>query len=113
MYLSPLHPSLIIITASRAELFFFVKTLFQGLRCVCIHVGGYRLCWIAAILDSLCRWTLGKSLTHSQLDDRRSLNLDSEGLVSDKIHRLCRRDLEGAISLYNCNCDERTEESRH
>ena len=40
--------------------------------------------WPAAILDSQCRWTLGESLTHSQSDDRRSLNLDSEGLVSNK-----------------------------
>ena len=37
----------------------------------------------AAILDSHCRWTLGESLTHSQSHDRRSLNLDIEGLVSD------------------------------
>ena len=40
--------------------------------------------WPAAILDSQCRWTLGESLTHSQSDDRRSLNLDIEGLVSNK-----------------------------
>ena len=39
--------------------------------------------WPAAILDSQCRWTLGESLTHSQSDDRRGLNLDNEGLVSD------------------------------
>ena len=53
------------------------------------------------------------SLTHSQSDDRRSLNLDIEGLVSKKMHHLCRRDLEGALSRYNCNYDERTEESKH
>ena len=69
--------------------------------------------WPAAILDSQCRWTLGESLTHSQSDDRRSLNLDIEGLVSNKMHRLCRRDLEGAVPLYNCYYDERTEESKH
>lgn len=90
-----------------------VKTLFQGLRCVCIQDGGYQPCWPAAILDFLCRWTLGRSLTHSQSDDRRSLNLDTEGLVSNKMHRLCRRDLETAISLYNCICDERTEGIKH
>ena len=69
--------------------------------------------WPAAILDSQCRWTLGESLTHSQSDDRRGLNLDIEGLVSNKMHRLCRRDLEGALPLYNCHYDERTEESKH
>ena len=69
--------------------------------------------WPAAILDSQCRWTLGESLTHSQSDDRRSLNLDVEGLVSNKMHRLCRRDLEGAVPLYNCYYDERTEENKH
>ena len=41
--------------------------------------------WPAAILDSQCRWTLGESLTHTQSDDRRSLDLDIEGLVSNKI----------------------------
>ena len=40
--------------------------------------------WPAAILDSRCRWTPGQSLTHSQADDRRSLNLDIEGFVSHK-----------------------------
>ena len=69
--------------------------------------------WPAAILDSRCRWTLGESLIHSQSDDRRSLNLDIEGLVSNKMHRLCRRDLEGALLFYSCYCDERTEESKH
>ena len=69
--------------------------------------------WPAAILDSQCRWTLGESLTHSQSDDRRSLNLDVEGLVSNKMHRLCRRDLEGALPLYNCYYGERTEENKH
>ena len=49
----------------------------------------------AAILDSRCRCILGQSLTHSQSDDR-SCNLDIERLVSHKIHRLCRRDLEGS-----------------
>ena len=49
----------------------------------------------AAILDSRCRCTLGQSLTHSQSDDR-SCNLDIERLVSHKMHRLCRRDLEGS-----------------
>ena len=47
--------------------------------------------WPAAILDSRCRWTLGESLIHSQSDDKRSLNLDIEGLVSNKMHRLCRK----------------------
>ena len=60
-----------------------------------------------------CWETLGESLTHSQSDDRRSLNLDIEGLVSNKMQRLCRRDLEGALPLYNCYYDERTEESKH
>ena len=69
--------------------------------------------WPAAILDSHCRWTLGESLTHSQSDDRRGLNLDIEGLVSNKMHRLYRRDLEGALPLYNCYYDERTEESKY
>ena len=69
--------------------------------------------WPAAILDSRCRWTLGESLIHSQSDDRRSLNLDIEGLVSNKMYRLCRIDLEGALSFYSCYCDERTEESKH
>ena len=41
--------------------------------------------WPAAILDSQCRWTLGESLTHTQSDDRRNLDLDIEGLVSNKI----------------------------
>ena len=94
----------------------FVKTLFQGLLCVYIRDGGYSVesvNWPAAILDSQCRWTLGESLTHSQSDDRRSLNLDIEGLVSNKMHRLCRRDLEGAVPLYNCYYDERFEESKH
>ena len=65
--------------------------------------------WPAAILDSQCRWTLGESLIHSQSDNRKSLNLDIEGLVSNKMHRLCRRDLEGALSFYSCYCDERTQ----
>ena len=39
--------------------------------------------------------------------------MDIEGLVSNKMHRLCRRDLEGALPLYNCYYDERTEESKH
>ena len=69
--------------------------------------------WPAAILDSQCRWTLGESLTHSQSVDRRSLNLDIKGLVSNKMHRLCRRDSKGAVLLYNCYYDERTEESKH
>ena len=69
--------------------------------------------WPAVILDSRCRWTLGESLTHFQSDDRRSLNLDIKGFVSNKMHRLCRRDLEGALPLYNCYYDERTEESKH
>ena len=64
-------------------------------------------------LDSQCRWTLGESLTHSQSDDRRSLNLDIERLISNKIHRLCRRDMEGAVPLYNCYNDGRTEERKH
>ncbi|CAH3165186.1 unnamed protein product [Pocillopora meandrina] len=46
-------------------------------------------------------------------DDRRSLNLDIEGLVSNKMHRLCRRVLEGTLSFSSCYCDERTEESKH
>ena len=29
------------------------------------------------------------------------------------MHRLCRRDLEGALPLYNYYYDERTEESKH
>ena len=29
------------------------------------------------------------------------------------MHRLCRRDSKGAVSLYNCYYDERTEESKH
>ena len=66
----------------------------------------------AAILDSRCRCTLGQSLTHSQSDDR-SCKLDIERLVSHKMHRLCRRDLEGALQLHNCYYDERTEESKH
>ena len=69
--------------------------------------------WSAVILDSRCRWTPGESLTHSQSDDRRSLNLDIKGFVSNKMHRLCRRDLEGALSLYKRYNDERTEESKH
>ena len=69
--------------------------------------------WSAVILDSRCRWTPGESLTHSQSDDRRSLNLDIKGFVSNKMHRLCRRDLEGALSLYNRYNDEKTEESKH
>ena len=69
--------------------------------------------WSAVILDSRCRWTPGESLTHSQSDDRRSLNLDIKGFVSNKMHRLCRRDLEGALSLYKHHNDERTEESKH
>ena len=56
---------------------------------------------------------MDESLTHSKSDVRRSLNLDIVGLFSNKIHRLCRRDLEGALSLYNCYCDQRTEESKH
>ena len=68
--------------------------------------------WPAAILDSRCRQTLGESLTHSQSGDRK-LNLHIEGLVSDNMHQLCRRDMEGALSLYNCYYDERTEESKH
>ena len=40
--------------------------------------------WAAAILYSQCRWTLGGSLTHSQSDDRGSLNLDVEGLAPSK-----------------------------
>ena len=58
-------------------------------------------------------WTLGEGLIHSHSDDRRSPNLGIEGLVFNKMHRLCRRDLEGALSLYNCYYDERTEESKH
>ena len=68
--------------------------------------------WPTAILDSRCRWTLNESLTHPQ-SDNRSLNLHIEGLISNKMLRLCRRDLEGALSLYNCYCDERTEERKH
>ena len=93
-----------------------VKTLFLSPLCVYIQDDGYRLGEVdrpAAILDSRCRWTLGESLFHSQSDDRRSLNLDIEGLVSNKLHRLCRRDLEGALSFYSCYCAERTEESKH
>ena len=29
------------------------------------------------------------------------------------MQRLCRRDMEGALPIYNCNCDERTEESKY
>ena len=56
---------------------------------------------------------LGKKLTHSQSDIRRSLNLDIEGLVSNKMRYLSRRDLEGALSLFNCYCNGRTEEGKH
>ena len=56
---------------------------------------------------------LGEYLTHSQSDDRGSLNLDIEGLVSKTVGRLCHRDLEGALSLCDCYCNERTEESKH
>ncbi|CAH3169380.1 unnamed protein product [Pocillopora meandrina] len=58
----------------------------------------------------LCRSRL---LTGTYCCIALSLNLDIEGLVSNKMHRLCRRALEGAVPLYNCYYDERTEESKH
>ena len=67
--------------------------------------------WPAAILDSRRRWTLGESLIHSQTVDGRSLDSDIKGF--HKMQRLCHRDLVGALPIYNCNCNERTEESKH
>ena len=57
----------------------FVKTLPQGLLCVHIRDGGYRLSRVPLWIGLSPR----ESLTHSQSDDRRGLNLDIEGLVSN------------------------------
>ena len=79
---------------------YFVQTLSHGLLGVYIQDGGHRPCRVVHRLA--CRHLgfvmyVDPGQEFDPFPISRNLHLDMEGLVYNKMHRLCREDLERAL----------------